>query len=57
MSVTPDSWGLAMYPWPFGEFDNVMDEALSIAMDYLVRADQAVNFRLALRREEPVAAY
>ena len=34
-----------MYPWPFGEFDNVMDDALNIAMDYLVRADQAVNFR------------
>jgi hypothetical protein len=36
-----------MYPWPFGEFDNVMDEALSIAMDYLIRTDQAVNFRKA----------
>ena len=33
-----------MYPWPFGEFDNVMDEALNIAMDYLIRTDQAVNF-------------
>ena len=36
-----------MYPWPFGEFDNVMDEALNIAMDYLIRTDQAVNFRQA----------
>ena len=34
-----------MYPWPFGEFDNVMDDALNIAMDYLVRSDHAVNFR------------
>ena len=34
-----------MYPWPFGEFDNVMDDALDIAMDYLVRTEQAVNFR------------
>ena len=25
-----------MYPWPFGEFDYVMDEALNIAMDYLI---------------------
>jgi hypothetical protein len=24
-----------MYPWPLGEFDNVMDFALEIAMDYL----------------------
>ena len=34
-----------MYPWPFGEFDNVMDEALDIAMDYLIRTGQAVRFR------------
>ena len=34
-----------MYPWPFGEFDNVMDEALDIAMDYLIRTNQAINFR------------
>ena len=33
-----------MYPWRFGEFDNVMDDALNIAMDYLIRTDQAVNF-------------
>ena len=36
-----------MYPWPHGDFDNVMDEALDIAMDYLIRTDQAVNFRKA----------
>ena len=35
-----------MYPWPRGEFDNVMDDALNIAMDYLIRTDQAINFRL-----------
>jgi len=34
-----------MYPWPFGEFDNVMDDALDIAMDYLIRTEQAVKFR------------
>jgi hypothetical protein len=34
-----------MYPWRFGEFDNVMDDALNIALDYLIRTDQAVNFR------------
>ena len=34
-----------MYPWRFGEFDNVMDDALNIAMDYLIRTDQAVKFR------------
>ncbi|MET3840983.1 hypothetical protein ABIE49_003061 [Bradyrhizobium sp. OAE829] len=36
-----------MYPWPHGDFDNVMDEALDIAMDYLIRTEQAVNFREA----------
>ena len=36
-----------MYPWPFGEYDNVMDDALDIAMDYLIRTDLAVNFREA----------
>jgi hypothetical protein len=35
-----------MYPWPFGEFDYVMDDALNIAMDYLIRTDQAVDFRV-----------
>jgi hypothetical protein len=39
--------GCAMYPWPFGEFDSVMDDALNIAMDYLIRTGQAVNFREA----------
>jgi hypothetical protein len=34
-----------MYPWPLGEFDNVMDVALEIAMDYLDRTGQAVRFR------------
>ena len=33
-----------MYPWPFGDFDNVMDDALDIAMEYLIRTDHAVNF-------------
>ena len=39
--------GCATYPWPFGEFDSVMDDALNIAMDYLIRTGQAVNFREA----------
>ena len=34
-----------MYPWPFGEFDNVMDDALNIAMDYLIHTDEGANFR------------
>jgi hypothetical protein len=25
-----------MYPWPVGNFDYVMDEALDIAMNYLL---------------------
>jgi hypothetical protein len=33
-----------MYPWTLGEFDNVMDVALEIAMDYLDRTGQAVTF-------------
>jgi hypothetical protein len=36
-----------MFPWPFGEFDYVMDDALNIAMDYLIRTDQATDFRAA----------
>jgi hypothetical protein len=36
-----------MYPWPFGDLDNVMDESLDIAMDYLIRTGQAVKFREA----------
>ncbi|MBR1235599.1 hypothetical protein [Bradyrhizobium sp. AUGA SZCCT0182] len=35
----------SMYPWPHGDFDNVMDEALDIELDYFIRTDQAVNFR------------
>jgi hypothetical protein len=34
-----------MYPWPFGDFDNVMDQALDIAMDYLIKTGQAIKFR------------
>jgi hypothetical protein len=34
-----------MYPWPFGEFDNVLDDALNIAMNYLILTGQAVKFR------------
>jgi hypothetical protein len=33
-----------MYPWPIGDFDNAMDEALDVAMDYLERTGQAVKF-------------
>ena len=33
-----------MYPWPIGDFDNAMDEALDIAMDYLERTEEAVKF-------------
>jgi hypothetical protein len=33
-----------MYPWPVGDFDYAMDEALDIAMDYLKRTEQAVKF-------------
>jgi hypothetical protein len=36
-----------MYPWPLGEFDNVMDVALVIAMNYLDRTGQAVVFKEA----------
>jgi hypothetical protein len=36
---------LGMYPWPTGEFDNVMDVALEIAMDYLKRTGQAALFK------------
>jgi hypothetical protein len=34
-----------MYPWPFGEFDFVMEVALQIAMNYLERTGQAVLFK------------
>jgi hypothetical protein len=33
-----------MYPWPIGDFDKAMDEALDIALDYLERTGQAVKF-------------
>jgi hypothetical protein len=33
-----------MYPWPIGDFDNAMDVALDIAMNYLERTGQAENF-------------
>jgi hypothetical protein len=33
-----------MYPWPIGDFDYAMDEALDIAMNYLERTKQAVKF-------------
>jgi len=58
--------GCAMYPWPFGEFDSVMDDALNIAMDYLIRTGQAVKFQeaqevaaqaIALGGQEPAAAF
>ena len=39
--------GCAKYPRPFGEFDSVMDDALNIAMDYLMRTGQAVKFQEA----------
>jgi hypothetical protein len=38
--------GALMYPWPVGNFEYVMEEALEIAMNYLSRTDQAVNFRV-----------
>ena len=38
-----------MYLWPIGDFDNAMDEALDIAMDYLERSGQAVKFKEAQR--------
>jgi hypothetical protein len=42
--LADENVGCAMYPWPFGEFDSVMDDALNIAMDYLTRTGQAVKF-------------
>jgi len=33
-----------MYPWPVGDFDYAMDEALDTAMNYLERTEQAVKF-------------
>jgi hypothetical protein len=34
-----------MYPWPSGEFDNVMDDALNIALQYLDHTGQIVRFK------------
>jgi hypothetical protein len=36
-----------MYPWPLGEFDSVMDEALDMALDYPLKSGQANNFKEA----------
>jgi hypothetical protein len=36
-----------MYPWPIGNFDYVMDDALDIAMNYLDQTGQAVLFQQA----------
>jgi hypothetical protein len=36
-----------MYPWPIGNFDYVMDDALNIAMDYLDRTGHATRFKEA----------
>jgi hypothetical protein len=38
-----------MYPWPIGDFDNAMDEALDTAMNYLERTGQAEKFVLVQR--------
>ena len=37
-----------MYPWPTGDFDNAMDVALDIAMNYLDLTGQAVMFEEVL---------
>jgi hypothetical protein len=34
-----------MYPWPIGNFDYVMDDALDIALNYLTLTGQAVTFQ------------
>jgi hypothetical protein len=34
-----------MYPWPVGNFDRALDDALYIAMDYLRRTGQDGGFR------------
>lgn len=39
--------GCVMYPWPIGNFDYVMDDALNIAMDYLDRTGHATRFKEA----------
>jgi hypothetical protein len=40
-------FGVFMYPWPVGNFDYVMDDALDIAMNYLQLTGQAVLFKEA----------
>jgi hypothetical protein len=39
--------GCVMYPWPIGNCDYVMDDALNIAMDYLDRTGHATPFKEA----------
>jgi hypothetical protein len=36
-----------MYPWPVGNFDYAMDDALDIAMNYLLLTGNAVLFKQA----------
>jgi hypothetical protein len=43
-----------MYPWPMGDFDYQMDEALDIALNYLELTGQAVNF-IEVRRAAAMA--
>jgi hypothetical protein len=43
-----------MYPWPIGDFDCKMDEALDIALNYLECTGQAVNF-IEVQRAAAVA--
>jgi hypothetical protein len=38
---------LFMYPWPVGNFDYAMDDALDIAMNYLLLTGNAVLFKQA----------
>jgi len=40
----------AMYPFPTGEFDNVMDVALDIAMDYSTAPGRQSRFRKSSQR-------
>jgi hypothetical protein len=39
--------GVFMYPWPIGNFDNAMDDALDIAMNYLMLTGHAGMFKEA----------
>jgi hypothetical protein len=39
--ISDQKSGASMYPWPV---DCVMDESLEIAMNYLSRTGQAINF-------------